>query len=279
MISKKQLFSLLILLIVITNNSNAQVTMFSANPLKKGQFVFFNQTQYFEKSSKYNWNTKEFTDLADTLKTDSYSLLPMVGYGLNERLSFFVQYPLYFDRQNDVTKFYQGDVMLMARYAIFSATSNKSGILLIGGLRLPTADYHNNPYADGSVDVFLGEIFSTKWYGDFKTHLKSEYYFNTKNKLNENPGDEFRFFFKQDYRFTKKFKVYMNNIYTYQSKKRNSLNELVDNTQQHRILHIIGGEYIFNDVFVVKPKVQAPSYGVGGSLFNTKFILDFVYYL
>lgn len=203
----------------------------------------------------------------------------MVGYGFNNKLSAYIQYPLYFDVQNGQTKFFQGDMVLMTRYALLPANANKTGLTLIGALRLPTADYINNPYADGSVDIILGEIFSTKWSGNFKTHLKSEYYINTKNRLNVNPGDEFRFFYKQDYRINKNLKFYVNNIYTYQGKNQDSSGKLVDKTQTHRVLHIFGSEYSFNNAFVIKPKIQIPSYGVGGSLFNTKLILDLVYYM
>jgi hypothetical protein len=257
----------------------AQVSMFSSNPLKKKQFVFFNQTQYFEKTSKYDWSAKDFNKLSDALKVNSTSLLPMIGYGINDKLSAFMQYPLYWDTQNGSTNFYQGDMVLMSRYAIIPSSSSKTGLTLIGALRIPTADYQNNPYADGSLDFIVGEIFSTKWIGNFRTHLKSEFYINTKNKLGENPGEELRVFLKQDYRINKELKFYINNIYTYQAKKKNEYDILVDNSQTHRILHIFGAEYSINNTFVIKPKVQIPSYGMGGSLFNSKLILDFVYYL
>jgi len=274
--SKKIL--LLVLFITIQFRAFTQVTMFSSNPLKKNQFVFFNQTQYLEKNSKYDWNSNKYYMLSDAQKVKSTSLLPMIGYGINNRLSAFVQLPLYWDTQNRSTNFYQGDMVFMSRYAIIPSSSSKTGLTLIGALRIPTANYQNNPYSDGGLDFIVGEIFSTKWMGNFRTHLKSEFYINTPNKLNENQGEELRVFLKQDYRLNKNLKFYINNIYTYQSKKLDSQNILVENSQTHRILHIFGAEYSFNNTFVLKPKIQIPSYGVGGSLFDYKLILDLVYY-
>jgi len=273
----KRIFPILFALILFGGELRSQVTMLSSNPLKKNQVVAFTSFQFFEGHDKYDWNSNSWNVIPEADRTSVTSLLTMVGYGVTSKLAMYLQYPVYDQIKNNNSTFYQGEITAMSRYAIIPSSAQKSGLTLIGAVRFPTAPTKNNIFADGSVDFIVGEIFSTKWYGNWRTHIKSAYYINTKNPTDENPGDELQVFLKQDYKWGK-VKFYLNNIFTYQSKKRNAAGDIVDNTQIYRVFHLLGAEFYVKNSFYIKPKIQIPSYAQGGTMFQEKFILDLIYY-
>lgn len=273
----KKIFFILFTLFLFGGELRSQVTMLSSNPLKKNQVIAFTSFQFFEGHDKYDWNSHSWNVIAETDRTSTASLLTMVGYGVTSKLSMYLQYPIYEQIKNNNFTFNHGEITAMTRYAIISSSGKKSGLTLIGAVRLPTAPTKNNSFADGSVDFIVGEIFSTKWYGNWRTHIKSAYYINTKNVIDENPGDEFQFYWKLDYKWGK-VKFYTNNSIAYLTKKTNSTNEKVDNSQSFRLLHQLGMEYVVKNSFYIKPKIQMPSYAKGGTRFQEKFILDLIYY-
>jgi hypothetical protein len=274
----KRILFILFALILLGGELHSQVTMLSSNPIKKSQIMAFTSFQFFEGYDKYDWNSNSWIVIPEADRTSTASLLTMVGYGVTSKLSIYLQYPVYEQIKNNNCTFNQGEITVMSRYAIIPSSAQKSGLTLIGAVRLPSAPTTNNPFADGSVDFTVGEIFSTKWYGNWRTHIKSAFYMNTKNEIEENPGDELQIFLKQDYKLGR-VKLYLNNIFNYQSKKRNRANEIVENTQTHRIFHLLGAEFSVQNKFLIKPKIQIPSYAKGGSKFKEKFILDLIYYL
>jgi len=237
----------------------------------------FASLQFFEGHDKYDWNNNSWNVIPEADRTSTASLLTMIGYGVTNKLSMYLQYPIYDQIKNNNYTFYQGEITVMSRYAIIPSSAQKSGLTLIGAVRLPTAPTKNNSFADGSVDFIVGQIFSTKWYGNWRTHLKSSYFMNTKNTVDENPGDELQVFLKQDYKWGR-VKLYLNNILNYQSKKRNAASEIAPNTQNYRVFHLLGAEYIVKNKFFIKPKIQLPSFAQGGTKFREKFILDLIYY-
>lgn len=264
-------------LILFGGELRAQVTMLSSNPLKKSQVIAFTSFQFFEGHDKYDWNSNSWNVIPEADRTSTASLLTMVGYGVTSKFAMYLQYPVYDQIKNNNSTFYQGEITAMSRYAIIPSSAQKSGLTLIGAVRFPTAPTKNNSFADGSVDFIVGEIFSTKWYGDWRTHIKSAYYINTKNSIDENPGDEFQIYWKQDFKW-RKFKFYTNNSLAYLTKKANAAKEKVDRSQSLRFLHQLGMECVVKNSFYIKPKIQIPSYAQGGTKFQEKFILDLIYY-
>lgn len=274
----KRLFFILFAIILLGGELQSQVTMLSSNPLKENQVMAFTSFQFFEEHDKYDWNSTSWNMIPEADRTSTTSLLTMVGYGVTSKLSMYLQYPVYEQIKNNNFTFNQGEITVMSRYAIIPSSAQKTGMTLIGAIRLPTAPTTNNPFADGSVDFFVGEIFSTKWYSNWRTHIKSAYYINKKNAIDENPGNELQIFIKQDYKLGK-VKLYLNNILNYQSKKRNAVDKIVENTQTYRIFHLLGAEFNIKNKFYIKPKIQIPSYAQGGTKFQKKFIIDLIYYL
>ena len=273
----KRIYFILFALILYSSEMRAQVTMLSSNPLKKNQIMAFTSFQFLEGHDKYDWNSNSWNVIPEADRTLTASLLTMVGYGVTRKLSMYLQYPVYEQIKNNNFTFNQGEITVMSRYAIIPSSAQKSGLTLIGAVRLPTAPTANNPFTDGSVDFIVGEIFSTKWNGNWRTHIKSAYYINTKDAIDENPGDEFQFYWKLDYKWGK-VKFYTNNSFAYLTKKTNAASEKVDNSQVLRVLHQLGMEYVVKNSFYIKPKIQIPSYAQGGTKFQEKFILDLIYY-
>jgi hypothetical protein len=170
----------------------AQTTMFSANPLRKNKTCLFIRYSQLEISEKYDWNTGVWNDLSKDQHSTKMMYMPMLGYGLSDKFSLFVQLPLYKRNKNHKKNIYFNEILLMSRYALFPASGKKTGLSLIGAVKFPTASAKDNPYSDGSVDFIIGEIFSTKWYGKWRSHLKSEYIINTKNDKSEIAGNELK---------------------------------------------------------------------------------------
>ncbi len=271
---------LLIVTFILTElifNVNAQTTMLSSNPLKKHEVLLFNMYQFYETTTKYNWKTEQWDKLNDTLQQSFHKTLPMVGYGITDKLSMFVQFPMSNFIQNEGNTFYFDDILLMTRYAVIPSSSSKTGLTLIGAVRLPTGKTGTNKnFSDGSTDIIIGEIFSTKWYGNWRTHIKSDFTLNTKNVNDETLGNEMNLIWKQDYKW-KNLKFSLTNQYYYQAKKLDKNDVRVDQTQKERLTHLIQAEYQCSNGFIIKPKFQIPSYSVGGSNYSYKLILELVY--
>ena len=273
---KSVVFSVFIL-ITFGSKMHSQVTMLSSNPMKKKQFIAYTSFKYYKTQNKYNWTDNKYYQIPDVDKVGNASMLAMMGYGVTNKLAMYIQYPIFGQLNNNEHSFYDGEILLMSRYAIIPSSSEKTGLTLIGALRFPTTTDDNHPFADNTVDFIFGEIFSTAWYHNWRTHIKSEFYINTKNSKNENPGEEFRVCLKQDLKLGK-IKFYLANMYSYKFNNRNEKNEIIVNTQKQRLLHLLGAEYVIKNSFRIKPKFQIFSIGKGGTIFRKKLILELFYY-
>jgi hypothetical protein len=263
-------------LIFFSVQSFGQTTMMSSNPLKKNEVLLYNTYQFYENTSKYNWNIEQWDDLNDSLGQSFHKDLPMVGYGITNKLAFYAQFPMQYFEQDQEYQLYFNDILLMSRYAIIPSSGSKSGLTLIGALRLPTAKTGEKNYSDGSWDFIVGEIYSTKWYNNWRTHIKSDFTFNTKNIDDAKSGNDLNIFLKQDYKLGK-IKFALVNQYYHHFKNENNKGEIVDNTQKNRLTHLMLVKYRMANGLILKPKFQIPSYVIGGSKYDYKFVFE-VYY-
>ncbi len=259
------------------SNSFGQVIMMSSNPLNKEEVLLYNSYQYYTNSVEYDWKTEEWNDIEKNLQQPYHKTLPMIGYGVTDQLAMYAQFPVSYFIHPEENSFYIDDILLMSRYAIIPSSGAKSGLSLVGAVRFPTAKTGDNKnFSDGSLDFFIGEIYSTKWYSNWRTHIKSNYIINTKNEKEEKKGDEINFCIKQDYRWNK-FKIAFINQYYLQFNKLDRDKNKVDDSQKTRITHQILIEYKLNNGLIIKPKFQMPSYAVGGNLYKHKIILELIY--
>ena len=113
--------------------------------------------------------------------------------------------------------------------------------------------------------------------GNWRTHIKSEFFINNKNAENENPGESIKVVLKQDYKWNK-FKFYIANKFTYTSEKKDSDNSIINNSYKYSLLHLFGVNYSITKQFKIQSKYQFPSMVKGGSKYNQKLLLSFVYY-
>lgn len=251
--------------------------MMSSNPLKKKEVLFWGTYQFYTNSEKYDWTSGEWEDIDNSLQHSYHKALPMVGYGLTEKLAMYAQFPMSYFIQPEENTFYFDDIVLMSRYAIIPSSGTKSGLTLLGAVRLPTGKTGDNKnFSDGSIDFAIGEIYSTKWYSNWRTHIKSNYIFNTKNATDERMGNEVAIFLKQDYKLGD-VKICLVNQYSHQFNKRNAEGEMVENSYKTRISHTFLVEYKLKNGLTLKPKFQIPGYAKGGSNSDFKFIFE-VYY-
>jgi hypothetical protein len=270
--------SLTVIVLLLPFQLFAQTTMFSANPLRKKQVCTFVRYQHFEIKEKYDWSMNDWKDLTSDKEKVRNMYLPMLGYGINDKLSVFAQFPIYSQVQNHISNTYFNEILLMTRYALFPASGKKTGINLVGAFRFPTKSTINNPFADGSIDVLLGEIFSTKWYGKWRTHIKSEYAITTKNDANFNPGDEFKILLKQNYQL---WHIQLYGITKYMHKfKSHDLNDhKVNKSQSYKLVSSLGVDWKILKNFIFKSRIEIPIIAKGGSLYHQKFSCDLVYYI
>lgn len=265
-------------LFTLTGKLSAQTTMFSANPLKKNQWCTFARFYHLETKEKYNWETEKWEDLNPEQQSTKMLYMSMVGYGFTDKFSLFAQFPMYRQVKNDIGDSYFNDILLMSRYALVPASGKKTGVSLIGAVRFPTKSSANNPFSDGSIDIVLGEIFSTKWYGKWRTHIKSEYYITTKNDNNINPGDEFKILLKQNYKLWH-IQFYGISKYIHKFKKRDVNDHLVNHSQAYKWVHLVGADWKVAKNFIFKSRIEIPTIAKGGSIYSQKFSCDLVYYI
>ena len=252
---KKRVVFFVFILIIIGNKTQSQVTILSSNPMKQKQFLAYTNFQYYKTQNKYNWTDHKYYPIPDADRVGKAGMLAMMGYGVTNKLAIYIQYPIYDQVKNNEHAFYDGEAVLMSRYAIIPSSAEKTGLTLIGALRFPTTTVDNNPFGDNTVDFIFGKILSTAWYHNWRTHIKSEFLINTKNSKNENPGEEFRIVIKQDLKLGK-IKFYLTNRYSYQLNNRDEDNEIIENTQKQKLLHLLGADYTIKKCFHIKPKFQ-----------------------
>ncbi len=272
---KKTLYLAFIINIIFLK-SFGQTTMMSSNPLKKNEVLLFNTYQFYENSSKYNWNTEQWEHLNDSLHQSFHKDLPMVGYGISDRLSLYAQFPVNYFEQDQQYQWYFDDIVLMSRYAIIPSSGSKSGLTLIGALRLSTGKTGEKNYSDGSWDIIVGEIFSTKWYNNWRTHIKSDFTINTKSVEETKSGNDLNIFLKQDY-WIGNIKFALVNQYNHHFKNLDVDGNFVENTQKSRLTHLLLVEYKLTNGLTLKPKFQVPGYAVGGSKYDYKFVFEIYY--
>lgn len=254
----------------------AQTTMMSSNPLKKNEVVLWNNYQYFQNTEKYDWNSEQWKSIDDSQVQTFHKVLPMIGYGITNKLSAYIQMPFsYFDLPNG-NEFYFDDIVLMSRYVLTPSSGTKSGITAIGAVRLPTGKTGETNYSDGSFDLIIGEIFSTKWYNNWRTHVKSDFTITGKNINDENPGNEFNLFLKQDYK-VENLTLILNNQFNHQFDKKDSDNTTVENTSKTRIIHKFIVDYKLKNGLQIRPGIDVISYAVGGSKYNAKLFFELIY--
>ena len=256
---------------------HGQTTMFSARPLAKGEACLFTMVNYNKTVKRYDWTSRSWAMLSENEISLNLRVLPMAGYGITGRLSLFIQYPVYDQVRDNIHTVKQGDLLLMSRYALIPASSRNTGLTLIGALNLPTAPAADNPYADGSTGIILGEIFSTRWYGRWRTHIKSEFCFYTRDSGGIYPGREIKLLWKQDLSLGK-IKLFTVNQYAARGKRRDENREVMLNTQNYRLLHLIGVDKEIAEGLNLKLKAQVPSKAAGGSMYKQRYILDLAYY-
>ncbi|GEM_PF-7039425 len=256
--------------------SSAQTMMFSANPLKEKQILAFVGSQYYTNDQKYDWTSGDWQSLSGNKEVTNVRIIPMLGYGITSRLALYLQFPSYIQNKDDQSTTYPGDMLSMFRYNILKASSKKTGLTLLGGARFPTAEHIENPFADGNVEVFLGEIFSTKYYGRWRTHIKSTYFISPDNAYHENPGDQLQVVAKQDFKMGS-FKLYGSQQFVYVSAREDKNEQMVAHSEKYRLIHLLGLNYFFNKHLWLESKFLFPSWAKGGSLYHEKFIFNLVY--
>ena len=216
---KVALFAVCALFVIVTGSSHAQVLWRSAKTMKKGSIITMGMMYYMDFSKKYDSVTEEWKDNPNDQSNKGFQL--MFGYGVTDRLETSIHVPITFKSINtptiDETTSGIGDIYLKTRYSILSWAKDKHGLTVVGSLRFATGKDDETVgfcnCGDGTTDVGLGGIFSTKWKHKFRGHVKLNYWLNGKNDADTNIGDEIKLILKLDRNLTPKIMPFVTYIY------------------------------------------------------------------
>ncbi len=277
----KVLFLSVVLLLVVSGLSRAQVHWRSAKTMPKGSYLVMASWYYTDFTKFYDWNVEEWKDLPSDSSRTYWGFNTMFGYAITDRLEAHVHVPITFkSAENDTIKRSSsglGDIYLKSRYSVLPWAKDRHGLTLTGALRFPTGDEEASPaLGDGTTDFAIGEIFTTAWMNNFRGHIKAGYWFNGKNDDEVNIGDEFKLILKLDRKLSPKVMPFMTYIYYSQTKKETDAG-IVANSQKIRHYFVLGGVYKPIEGMFIRPKVVMPIGGEGGSLYAFKPLIDFWY--
>ncbi len=272
------LFSLILL---VAGSAQSQVLWRSAKTLKKGKLIAKGMAYSMDFSKKYDSAAEEWGDNSSDQSDKGLQL--MFGYGLTDRIETHLHVPVAFKSITtttvDESESSIGDVYLKTRIGITPWSKDKNGFLLTGALRFGTgnddAAHKFCNTGDGTTDLGIGGIFSTKWFSKFRTHVKLNYWLNGKNEAKTNIGDEIKLILKLDRNLHKKFMPFM--TYIYYDKLDGETEAGVDVAGKSRNYFQVGGVYKPVKGVFVRPKVAFHFGGENGVMFSYKPMFDFWY--
>jgi len=207
----------------------------------------------------------------------------MVGYAISDRLeaSYHIPIPFKETEAGGITNNSSGlgDIYLKTRYAAIPWKKDQCGLTFTGALRLGTGDYAaaTPTLGDGSTDLGLGFIHSTKWMNKLRGHLKANWWINGVTSGGINAGDQLKVIVKGDYKVNKQIMPFLTYVFFNQGKKQTAGGIHVTNSEKVRHYVVIGGVYKPIKGMFVRPKVSIPIGGKGSKNFDFKPMLDFWY--
>ena len=275
------LFSTLLLFAVLTSASDAQVLWRGAKTMKKGSIITMGMMYYMDFTKKYSGDADDWK--SNPNDQSDMGLQLMVGYAVTDRLETMVHIPVAFKSLEtpalDDDTGGIGDIYFKARYAIVPWTKDKHGFTFIGSLRLPTgkddeaASFLNT--GDGTVDLGLGGIFTTKWVSGFRGHLKANYWLNGENDDDADIGDELKLIVKLDRNVTPKTMPFVCYIHYEQFDGETDSGKTIDGKSRNYIQ--TGIVYKPVSGLFLRPKVAFHFGGENGVMFDYKPMFDIWY--
>lgn len=271
----------ILVILSVANLAKAQVLWRGAKTMKKGSFIAMGEVYNMDYSKKYinsDWQSNPSDQ-------SNFGFEFMFGYALSDRWEVMLHAPLYFKSSpvNNVKEKSSGigDAYFKTRYALVPWAKDKHGITLVGSLRLPSgSDNKQSTFlnlGDGTTDIGLGGMLTTKWFNKFKGHVKLNYWINGKTDADVNKGDEMKLILKLDHNLSKKFMPFVTFIHYKVFENKDADGNKIAGSNKSRNYFVIGTVYKPKAGLFLRPKLSFFMGGKNGVIFNVKPIFDMWY--
>ncbi len=277
----------IILIVTLCVPVDAQILWRSAKTMKQGSVIAMAEWYLMNCTKSYDWTGDKWVDFPDDSSRVYSCYNFMVGYGISDRLEASIHIPvLTVSAKNDTidkSATGLGDIFLKTRLALIEWAKDKHGLTMTTALRFPTGNWNSYPstvklnLGDGSTDFGVGLIFSTAWMGNFRGHLKSNWWINNVKSSGDNVGDELKTIVKADYNMTPKVMPFLTYIYYSKGKDKDTDGIVQDKTRKISHTFVLGGVWKPQKGVFIRPKIDFPLGGKGGSIYSFKPVLDFWY--
>ena len=268
-----------ILIFGCSTAADAQILWRSAKTISAGSFIAMTSGNLTSYNRSYDWGSESWVDFGEGRSMSSSGFETMLGFGVTNRIEAMVHLPVLY-KKNEVGGVESrssglGDFYLKTRIAIAPWTKNKAGYTLVGAMRFGSGDTDVTPaLGDGTTDFAVAGIFTTRWMGKWRAHIKCNVWLNGKTDADVNVGDEIKCIGKLDHNFSVKMMGFLTYIYNGQGKQKDATGNLVEHSQKSRHYGVVGFLYKPVKGLFIRPKVTIPVAGKGGSLFTIKPLID-----
>ncbi|MBU0517481.1 transporter [bacterium] len=285
----KRLMTILLLITfvgVMAAPADAQVLWRSAKTMKQGSYIAMTNLYYQDITKVWDFTENEWCDCNYT-KTE-WGANTMIGYAVTDRMEVMAHIPFRYinyqpENGESVDRSGVGDIWLKSRIAVFPWEKNKHGFTVTSTLSLPTGSVERG-LGSGRIKYALGGIYSSKWFGKYRGHLKLNYWWDQKgwatgssSSPTKDIGDNMKFIAKNDYNFSKKWMGFATYIYTVKWANYLSDGSLQENSHQTRHIAQVGAVYKPYSGWFIRPKVAFIMGGVGGTKWDYKPMIDLWY--
>jgi hypothetical protein len=228
----KKMVCLIFTILLLTNIAGAGPLIWrSAKTIPGGSAIFQMNLSYCEIARSWSWPNEEWSDLSDANKTTVIGAHFMFGYAPIPKLELLAHIPLLRKEKDTLSSFGLQDLWAKVRYN-FIGEKAKPYITGVVAVRIPTASEDANPGLDDrTLDIGAGLLYFQQ-FSNILVHLRTGYFYNGKNDADIDVGDEVELFFKPEYVFNKKVKVFLGFSLVETLKAKNDAGTSIDNTQK-----------------------------------------------
>jgi len=245
--------------------------------LAKGKTIFMVGASYNKTDQAWNADSAKWLAQTDVQKITTTGFHFMAGFAPIDKLELLAHVPVLKKDRDTLHSFGLADVWLKTRYNFLSG-KNKPSMTGLVAVRIPTAPKDARPVLDDrTLDIALG-LKGVHSLGKVKLHLKLGYWYNMKDSLDNDLGDEIEAILKFDYYFTPAVFAFLNLEHVETFKSKNAAGTEIPNSEKRRFTVTPG--FTFKDVLLkglnLRPKVGLPVAPVcrGGSMSSWTAGLD-----
>jgi hypothetical protein len=230
----KRMVCIIFTVFLLTNVVGASPLIWrSAQTIPGGSAIFQMNLSYAQIARSWSWTTEEWSDIPDASKTTVMGAHFMLGYAPIPKLELLAHVPLMKKDRDTLSSFGLQDVWAKVRYNLIGEKA-KPYITGVVAVRIPTASEDANPALDDrTLDIGAGLLYFQQ-FNNILIHIRTGYFYNGKTDADIDVGDDVEVFFKPEYVFNKKVKVFLAFSLVETFKAKDAGGTSIDNTQKRR---------------------------------------------